>query len=77
MSHDRENLEIKNCVVSSRISTNVLSWQTDVFAIPELVIRILYVLKLILKRLTVVKNRNVPHETVTKKTPQESYYIML
>jgi hypothetical protein len=50
MSHDGDNLETKNCVVSSRISTNALLRQTDVFTIPERAIRILYMLKLILKR---------------------------
>jgi hypothetical protein len=69
MSHDGENLDTKKCVVSSGISTNVLSRQTDAFTIPERVIRILYMLKLILKRLSVAKNRTVPHEIITKKTP--------
>jgi len=70
MSHDGDNLKTKNCVVSSRISTNILPRQTDVYTIPELVMRIiLYMLKLILKCLSVAKNRNVPHEIVTKKTP--------
>jgi hypothetical protein len=67
MSHDGDNLEAKYCVVSSRISTNILSSQTDVFSIPELVTRILHMLKLILKRLFVAKNREVPHEIITKK----------
>jgi hypothetical protein len=57
MSHGGEKLDTKNCVGSSRISTNVLSRQTDVFTIPELVIRILYMLKLILKRLSVTKKQ--------------------
>jgi hypothetical protein len=56
MSHDGENLETNNCVISSRLSTYVLSQKTDVFAILELVIRILYMLKLILKRLSLAKN---------------------
>jgi len=79
MSHDGENLETRNSVVSSRISTYVLSRQTDVFTIPELVMRIRYMLKLLFKRLSVTKNRNAPHEIITKKTPYKSYYeyIML
>jgi hypothetical protein len=64
----RWQLETKNCVVSSRISTSVLSSQSDVFNIPELVIRILHMLKWILKRLSVAKNREVSHEIITKKT---------
>jgi len=45
MSHDGENLETSNSVVSSQISTYVLSRQTNVFTIPELVVRIRYMLK--------------------------------
>jgi len=60
MSHDGENVGTRNSVVSSRISTYVLSRQTDVFTIPELVMGIRYMLKLILKRLSVAKNRNAP-----------------
>jgi len=74
MSHDGENLETSNSVVSSQISTYVLSRQTNVFTIPELVVRIRYMLKWILKRLSVAKNRNAPHEIITKNSLKSILY---